>query len=151
MTFDLDNIKPDVVEELKIDFLKDSEAKALCSEIRNEDFGVLNDKFQEAVQFVLDNKDPYLCVSWGSDNKVVGLTVGRVDQADGIAYRDWRLVKPENHRQGVGSSMHQYETDKLKGMGVKTVYSEAVTDAGKKFLEKQSYNAAPDGWYYRDL
>lgn len=158
MDFDFDKqVNPEVVEQAALpvgynmEFFQDEKAKKFCEEIKIKDFGKLNSEFQEAIQFVLENEKPYVCVRWGDNGAVLGLTVGRVDEDEAIAYRDWRLVLPSIQRQGIGSSMHQYEIDKLRAIGVKTVYSEAVSDAGANFLKKNSYKSAPDNWFYSDL
>lgn len=154
---DFQDLNQEVVEQaklradLEVDFLQNEEAKAFCKTMKDTDFGSLTGEFKEAIQFVLENDDPYVCARLDDHLNLIGLTVGRVDKNDKIAFRDWRLVLPSSHRQGVGTAMEKVEKEKLKDMGIKTIYSEAVTDAGKNFLEKRGYKSSHEGWYYMDL
>lgn len=154
----------DYLEDLNLEpqltkFLIGNEARAWAKdqELRNtsEAFGTEKQAFEEALRFVLNpqNEKPYVVVIDRKidalDESPLGVTVGKIEED--IGYRDWRIVRPDQQRRGFGQMMHDFEVSNLPDFGVTTVYTEAYTDAGRKFIERQGYAPATDGWYYLDL
>lgn len=140
-------------------FLLDDEARAWAAKQKQQEvaqvFGREQQAFEEAVNFVLnpETEHPYVVLLDPANDALqeapLALTVGKIE--GDLAYRDWRIVRPELQKQGMGQAMHDYEIQALPSQGVITVYTESYTNAGKNFIEKQGYHPAGEGWYYLDL